>query len=125
MISEKEASDKLTQIIKLGQEIIDIKNQRNNLCLEVQEFNKQKVVSRWPEISKGDKVRLTYSSNWDGKERSKDGFFGGAVVNSWDTYTTSINDIKIRLNQIKKDGTASMRYDDFYQDNIVSIVKID
>lgn len=123
MLTEEQVNAKMNEIISLGQDILKAQARRNELCEQVQKHNKEKVEAKYPDIKSGDKVKVV-SEYWNGTEETLIGYFGGAVMTSWDRYSTDINDIKIRIYKPKKDGSPSLRYADFYQVGIVSIEKV-
>jgi hypothetical protein len=57
----------------------------------------------------------------------KEGFFGSYYMDERHPYTedNGVSSVKLRLYQIKKDGTRSQKTDDCWTGNIVSIEKLE
>ena len=77
----------------------------------------------------GDKIRVTRKVwKFSGYvEEVKEGFFGSYYMDERHPYTedNGVSSVKIRLYQIKKDGTRSQKTDDCWTGNIVSIEKME
>lgn len=88
------------------------------------------VASRFIPLKFGDKIRVTYKE-WAGFRGYKDvvleGFFGSFYMDERHPYTADngVSSVKIRLYQIKKDGTRSQRSDYVFAASIASIEKLE
>ena len=86
------------------------------------------VASRFIPLELHDKIRVTRKIwVWDGyKYETVEGFFG-LFRREGHIYTADdgVGNVKLRLYQIKKDGTPSQRYDEIYQGSIESIEKVE
>ena len=86
------------------------------------------VASRFIPLECYDKIRVTYKElGWgEYKTNTKEGFFG-LYRREGHIYTADdgVGSVKLRLYQIKKDGTRSLKYDEFWQGNIVNIEKVE
>ena len=127
---------------KMVEELHSAINEKENEKLRIQhEINeyKQKLVANAIEGVKerlckdlefGDKVKVNIEhTSWDGKpiKKTEIGFLHSLAMSKyWTTYNQiDINNVKVAFAQVKKDGTPSLRIFDYYQNDIVSIEKID
>ena len=87
------------------------------------------VASRFIPLKFGDKIRVAYKVfKWGGYENVvKEGFFGSYYMDERHPYTVDngVGSVKIRLYQVKKDGTRSQRSDYMFASDIVSIEKLE
>lgn len=85
------------------------------------------VASRFIPLELRDKIRVTRKIwVWDGyKYETVEGFFG-LFRREGHIYTADdgVGSVKLRLYQIKKDGTPSQRYDEYFAGSIESIEKV-
>lgn len=86
------------------------------------------VASRFIPLELYDKIRVVRKTwVWDGyKYETVEGFFG-LFRREGHIYTADdgVGGVKLRLYQIKKDGTPSQRYDEIYGGSIESIEKVE
>ena len=87
------------------------------------------VANRFIPLEFGDKIRVTYQvfRHLHYETEVKEGFFGSYYMDERHPYTedNGVSSVKIRLYQIKKDGTRSQKTDDCWTGNIVSIEKME
>lgn len=87
------------------------------------------VASRFIPLKFGDKIRVTHKVwHYPGYVNEvNEGFFGSFYMDERHPYTmdNGVSGVKIRLYQIKKDGTRSQRSDYVFAQNIVSIEKLE
>jgi hypothetical protein len=87
------------------------------------------VASRFIPLKFGDKIRVTFKVwRYLGYETEvKEGFFGSFYMDDRHPYTedNGVYSVKLRLYQIKKDGTRSQKSDYVFASNIVSIEKLE
>ena len=87
------------------------------------------VANRFIPLEFGDKIRVTRKVwKFSGYvEEVKEGCFGSYYMDEMHPYTedNGVSSVKIRLYQIKKDGTRSQKTDDCWTGNIVSIEKME
>ena len=87
------------------------------------------VATRFTPLNYGDKIRVT-SKEWTMsgyKDITKEGFFGNFYMDETHPYTedNGVYSVKLRLYQIKKDGTPSQKSDYVFAGSIVSIEKLE
>ena len=105
----------------------ELENRNAQIDMLINNNSKEKVASKFIPLEFGDKIMVA-SRCYVGKAEylydSKEGFFGGWQLEGHQ-YTVDDGEhrVKLRLYQIKKDGTRSQKYDEFYQSSIVNIVK--
>ena len=87
------------------------------------------VARRYIPLEFGDKIRVTYKvfRYLQYETEVKEGFFGSYYMDERHPYTedNGVSSVKLRLYQIKKDGTRSQKTDDCWTGNIVSIEKLE
>ena len=107
--------------------IRELENRNIQIDILINNNSKEKVASKFIPLEFGDKIMVA-SRCYVGKDGyrydSTEGFFGSWVLDGHQyTVDNGEHKVKLRLYQIKKDGTRSLKYDEFYASNIVNIVK--
>ena len=84
------------------------------------------VASKYIPLKPGDKIRVTYKE-WEYTTFKKEGFFGSFFMEEKHPYTVDngVGSVRLRLYQIKKDGTQSQKFDTIWNGAIVSIEKVE
>lgn len=87
------------------------------------------VASRFVPLKYGDKIRVVHKQwAFNGyKDIVLEGFFGNFYMDNKHPYTADngVSTVKLRIYQIKKDGTQSQKSDYVFASNIVSIEKLE
>ena len=124
------------EILALKNEYYETKDQIRELSKRTDEIDAiivqnscNIVANRFIPLEFGDKIRVTYKvfRHLQYETEVKEGFFGSYYMDERHPYTedNGVHSVKIRLYQIKKDGTRSQRTDDCWTGNIVSIEKME
>ena len=131
MLSEFELGMLHKEYFDLCDKIREMERKKTQIDLTINENSKQKVASRFIPLEFGDKIRVTRKVMRGGLEITYDtytyeGFFGSWVLDGHQyTEDDGLGRVKLRLYQIKKDGTRSQKTDDCWTGNIVSIEKLE
>lgn len=124
------------EILALENEYYAIKGQIRELSKRTDEIDAiivqnscNIVASKYTPLKYGDKIRVTYKEwEWAKFEtKTKEGFFGSFFMEDKHPYTVDygVGSVRLRLYQIKKDGTQSQKSDTIWNGVIVSIEKME
>lgn len=126
MFNEKELKELHDEYFAISDKIRELEHRQTEIDIAINNNTKERVASRFIPLEFGDKIKVTTKIYPNNKTYEYEGFFGSWVL---DGHQYSHNDgqglVKLRLYQIKKDGTRSLKYDEFYNGSIESIEKID
>ena len=131
MFNEKELKELHDEYFAISDKIRELEHRQKEIDIAINNNTKERVASRFIPLEFGDKIRVTRKVLAGGLEvkynfYTYEGFFGSWVL---DGHQYDKNDgqglVRLRLYQIKKDGSRSLKYDEFYNGSIVSIEKID
>ena len=131
MLSEFELEMLHKEYFDLCDKIREMEKKKMQIDSTINKDSKQKVASRFIPLEFGDKIRVTRQVYRGGFNISYDthiheGFFGSWVLDGHQ-YTEDNGEgrVKLRLYQVKKDGTRSQKYDEFYAGSITNIEKVE
>lgn len=129
MLTEKELKDLHEKYFKAGEQIRELENLRREIDLKINANSKEKVASRFIPLVFGNKIKVktkTYVGiNCDGIISEYEGFFGSWVLEGHQyTEDDGVGRVKLRLYSIKKDGTISLKFQEFFAGSVVSIEKL-
>ena len=132
ILNENELNEAYDEIKSINEKISSLKDRKDeiNNMLEQSASNKAKV--RFPGIEFGDKVKVvrrTWDRNAQGVIATPIiGFMGNYFIDRrfvFDDFYDRNKVIMFELFQVKKDGTRSLKKDDIYFRDIVSIEKVE
>lgn len=130
ILNENELNEAYAEIMSINEKIrgLDKRKSEINQMLTQSAINKAK--SRFPGIEFGNKVKVVREvySYWNPKEtetviRYMGGYFLDQYV--YGEYYDRNKHIKLELYHVKKDGTCSLKKDETYVTQIVSIEKVE
>lgn len=129
MLTEKELKDLHEKYFKAGEQIRELENLRREIDLEINANSKEKVASRFIPLVYGDKIKVktrTYVGiSRNGVINEYDGFFGSWVLDGHQyAEDDGVARVKLRLYDIKRDGTISFKSKEFFAGSVVSIERL-
>lgn len=130
ILNEAEIKELKDEYYNIKDKIRELERRTDEIDATIVQNSCNIVASRFIPLKFGDKIRVTYKE-WVGMGGYKDvvleGFFGSFYMDERHPYTVDngVSSVKIRLYQIKKDGTRSQRSDYVFAQNIVSIEKLE
>ena len=131
MLSEFELGMLHKEYFDLCDKIREMERKKTQIDLTINENSKQKVASRFIPLEFGDKIRVT-KRVWVGglsakyETETREGFFGSWVLDGHQyTEDNGEGKVKLRLYQIKKDGTRSQKSNEFFAGSIINIEKVE
>ena len=124
MLNNTEINELRNEYYSISDKIRELEKRQAEIDLKLKNNAKDIVASRFVPLEIGDKVRITFK-NFDGVS-TIEGFFGSWVLygHQYVGVEYLCDCVKIRVYQIKKDGTRSIRCDEYFAYNIVSIEKL-
>lgn len=131
MLNANEKSELSTEFKEIKSRITSLEQRKIEIVQTLCRDAVEGVMSRFPNIERGDKVIVTYKNwNWHTPEDNVDEtfFLGDVFIDPFAIkYYSEGNNLEesvhFHLHQIKKDGTRSLRHIEKGIKNIVSIVK--
>lgn len=131
ILNENELNEAYDEIKSINEKISSLKDRKgeiNNILIQ-SAIDKAKI--KFPGIEFGDKVKVirrTYDPKNPDATTAIIGYMGEYFINPcyvYGDFYDRIKELSLNLYQIKKDGTRSLKKDEIYFRNIVSIEKVE
>ena len=131
MLNEIELKELHDEYSAISEKINSLRSRQLEIDLTINNNSKEVIASKFIPLEFGDKIKVVirnfrpfFEKNYTYSEHI--GIFGSWVLDGHQYSTDNgVGSVKLRLYQIKKDGTRSLKYDEFFNDNIVSIEKVE
>jgi hypothetical protein len=130
ILNENELAEAYEQLRAVDDKITDLKKRKAEINHLITASAIAKVKAKYPGIEYGDKVEVAYDIyDWRNSKTTKAmvGFMGNFFMNKY--YSESDRDresyVRLKLYEVKKDGTMSLRNHEFSACYIVSIKKVE
>jgi hypothetical protein len=131
MLNDIELKELHDEYFSISKTILKLEMRQMEIDHIINNNSKEKVASRFIPLEFGDKIRVTRKVMRGGIKLAYDittheGFFGSWVLDGHQyTKDDGVGSVKLRLYQIKKDGTRSQICDEFNANIITSIEKVE
>lgn len=127
MLTENEIKELHDEYYALSDKIREMESRQMEIDGTINNAVKEKVASRFIPLKFGDKIKVKVKYWYKPDEITEhEGFFGSWVLDGHQyTVDGGAGRVRVRLYQIKKDGTRSERYNEYYANDIVDIVKME
>lgn len=130
ILSENELNEAYDEIKSINEKISSLKDRKNEINKILEQSASNKAKARFPGIEFGDKVKVirrTYDPKNPDATTAIIGYMGNYFIDRrfvFDDFYDRNKVIMFELFQVKKDGTRSLKKDDIYFRDIVSIEKV-
>jgi hypothetical protein len=130
ILNENELNEAYAEIKSINEKIRDLDKRKNEIGQMLTQNAINKAKNRFPGIEFGDKVKVVRSVyDWKNPKATETviRYMGGYFLNNYayGDYANYDKSIKLKLYQVKKDGTRSFKKDETHISNIVSIEKVE
>ena len=131
ILSENELNEAYDEIKSINEKISSLKDRKNEIDKMLEQSAGNKAKTRFPGIEFGDKVKVvrrTYDPKNPDATTAIIGYMGNYFIDRrfvFDDFYDRNRVIMFELFQVKKDGTRSLKKDDIYFRDIVSIEKVE
>jgi dynactin complex subunit len=129
MLTDNEIKELRKEYFNISDKIREMEQRQMEIDVTINNSVKEKVAGKFIPLEFGDKIRITKKEFNTWKDEYKftncEGFFGSWVLDGHQ-YTEDNGEgrVKLRLYQIKKDGTRSQKSDEIWVGHITNIEKI-
>ena len=131
ILNENELHEAYDEIKSINEKISSLKDRKNEIDKMLEQSASNKTKARFPGIEFGDKVKVirrTYDPKNHDATTAIIGYMGNYFIDRrfvFDDFYDRNKVIMFELFQVKKDGTRSLKKDDIYFRDIVSIEKVE
>lgn len=131
ILNENELNEAYDEIKSINEKISSLKDRKNEIDKMLEQSASNKAKARFPGIEFGDKVKVirrTYDPKNPDATTAIIGYMGNYFIDRrfvFDDFYDRNKVIMFELFQVKKDGTRSLKKDDIYFRDIVSIEKVE
>ena len=131
ILNENELNEAYGEIKSINEKISSLKDRKNEIDKILEQSASNKAKARFPGIEFGDKVKVvrrTYDPKNPDATTAIIGYMGNYFIDRrfvFDDFYDRNKVIMFELFQVKKDGTRSLKKDDIYFRDIVSIEKVE
>lgn len=131
ILSENELNEAYDEIKSINEKISSLKDRKNEIGKMLEQSASNKAKARFPGIEFGDKVKVVrriYDRQNPDATTAIIGYMGNYFIDRrfvFDDFYDRNKVIMFELFQVKKDGTRSLKKDDIYFRDIVSIEKVE
>ena len=131
ILNENELHEAYDEIKSINEKISSLKDRKNEIDKILEQSASNKAKARFPGIEFGDKVKVvrrTYDPKNPDATTAIIGYMGNYFIDRrfvFDDFYDRNKVIMFELFQVKKDGTRSLKKDDIYFRDIVSIEKVE
>ena len=129
ILNEAELKELWAEYYNIKDKIRELERRTDEIDATIVRNSCNIVASKYIPLKPGDKIRVTYKEwEWAKFEtKTKEGFFGSFFMEEKHPYTVDngVGSVRLRLYQIKKDGTQSQKSDTIWNGTIVSIEKVE
>lgn len=131
ILNENELNEAYDEIKSINEKISSLKDRKNEIDKMLEQSASNKAKARFPGIEFGDKVKVvrrTYDPKNPDATTAIIGYMGNYFIDRrfvFDDFYDRNRVIMFELFQVKKDGTRSLKKDDIYFRDIVSIEKVE
>ena len=131
ILSENELHEAYDEIKSINEKISSLKDRKGEIDKMLEQSASNKAKARYPGIEFGDKVKVirrTYDPKNPDATTAIIGYMGNYFIDRrfvFDDFYDRNKVIMFELFQVKKDGTRSLKKDDIYFRDIVSIEKVE
>ena len=129
ILNEAEIKELRDEYFNIKDKIRELEKRTDEIDATIVRNSCNIVASRFIPLEFGDKIRVTYKVwKFSGYiEEVKEGFFGNFYMEERHPYTVDygVSMVRLRIYQIKKDGTRSQKSDYVFGGSIVNIEKVE
>lgn len=131
ILNENELNEAYDEIKSINEKISSLKDRKSEIDKMLEQSASNKAKARFPGIEFGDKVKVirrTYNPKNPDATTAIIGYMGNYFIDRrfvFDDFYDRNRVIMFELFQVKKDGTRSLKKDDIYFRDIVSIEKVE
>ena len=131
ILNENELNEAYDEIKSINEKISSLKDRKGEIDKMLEQSASNKAKARFPGIEFGDKVKVirrTYDPKNHDATTAIIGYMGNYFIDRrfvFDDFYDRNRVIMFELFQVKKDGTRSLKKDDIYFRDIVSIEKVE
>ena len=131
ILSENELNEAYDEIKSINEKISSLKDRKGEINNMLEQSASNKAKARFPGIEFGDKVKVVrriYDRQNPDATTAIIGYMGNYFIDRrfvFDDFYDRNKVIMFELFQVKKDGTRSLKKDDIYFRDIVSIEKVE
>lgn len=131
ILNENELNEAYDEIKSINEKISSLKDRKGEIDKMLEQSASNKAKARFPGIEFGDKVKVirrTYDPKNPDATTAIIGYMGNYFIDRrfvFDDFYDRNRVIMFELFQVKKDGTRSLKKDDIYFRDIVSIEKVE
>lgn len=129
ILNEAEIKELRDEYFNIKDKIRELEKRTDEIDATIVRNSCNIVASRFIPLEFGDKIRVTYKVwRYPGYvEEVKEGFFGNFYMEERHPYTVDngVSMVRLRIYQIKKDGTRSQKSDYVFGGSIVNIEKVE
>lgn len=131
ILNENELNEAYDEIKSINEKISSLKDRKGEIDKMLEQSASNKAKARFPGIEFGDKVKVirrTYDPKNHDATTTIIGYMGNYFIDRrfvFDDFYDRNKVIMFELFQVKKDGTRSLKKDDIYFRDIVSIEKVE
>lgn len=131
ILNENELHEAYDEIKSINEKISSLKDRKNEIDKMLEQSASNKAKARFPGIEFGDKVKVVrriYDRQNPDATTAIIGYMGNYFIDRrfvFDDFYDRNKVIMFELFQVKKDGTRSLKKDDIYFRDIVSIEKVE
>ena len=131
ILNENELHEAYDEIKSINEKISSLKDRKSEIDKMLEQSASNKAKARFPGIEFGDKVKVirrTYDPKNHDATTAIIGYMGNYFIDRrfvFDDFYDRNKVIMFELFQVKKDGTRSLKKDDIYFRDIVSIEKVE
>ena len=128
ILNENEKKELWNEYYAINDKVRELQKRQDEIDHTIRQNSCNVVASRYIPLNYGDKIRIVKETSWMGRKETTImvGFFGSFHM---DTRPYTVDDgvsmVKLRLYQVKKDGTQSQKSDDIWASNITYIEKVE
>ena len=133
ILSENELKEAYDEIKSINGKISSLKDRKDEINKMLEQSAIGKAKTQFPGVEYGDKVKVVRRI-YDRNEQKVVavpiiGYMGRYFIDSryvpWDDFNDRTKELRLNLYQIKKDGTRSLKKEEIYIRNLVSIEKVE
>ena len=131
ILNENELHEAYDEIKSINEKISSLKDRKGEINKILEQSASNKAKARFPGIEFGDKVKVirrTYDPKNPDATTTIIGYMGEYFIDSryvYGDFYDRTKELELNLYQIKKDGTRSLKKEEIYIRNLVSIEKVE